>query len=219
MTGVKVQLIANDGTSNEVETDNTGKYEFKLIPLTSYEIVVNTEGYLKKSVNETTMGVEFNKTFVVDLVIDPIKKEIILPLIKYDFNKAELRAESIVDLDKLVESLLDNPNVVIELKSHTDFVGSNAQNNKLSQQRANACIAYLVSQGIDAGQLVAKGMGEKEPFVIEEKEGRFKVGDVLTESYIKKIRFKKNREKAHQYNRRTSFKVLREDYVPTNDNK
>ncbi|MBT5273459.1 MAG: OmpA family protein, partial [Flavobacteriales bacterium] len=219
MTGVKVQLIANDGTSNEFETDNTGKYEFKLIPLTSYEIVVNTEGYLKKSVNETTVGVELNKTFVVDLVIDPLKKEIILPLIKYDFNKAELRAESIVDLDKLVESLLDNPNVVIELKSHTDFVGSNAQNNKLSQQRADACIAYLVSQGIDVGQLVAKGMGEKEPFVIEEKEGRFKVGDVLTESYIKKIRFKKNREKAHQYNRRTSFKVLREDYVPTNDNK
>ena len=219
MTGVKVQLIANDGTANQVKTDNTGKYEFKLIPLTSYEIVVNTEGYLKKSVNETTVGVELNKTFVVDLVIDPIKKEIILPLIKYDFNKAELRAESIVDLDELVESLLDNPNVVIELKSHTDFVGSNAQNNKLSQQRADACIAYLVSQGIDAGQLVAKGMGEKEPFVIEEKDGRFKVGDVLTESYIKKIRFKKNREKAHQYNRRTSFKVLREDYVPTNDNK
>ena len=159
------------------------------------------------------------KHLLLILVIDPIKKEIILPLIKYDFNKAELRAESIVDLDKLVESLLDNPNVLIELKSHTDFVGSNAQNNKLSQQRANACIAYLVSQGIDAGQLVAKGMGEKEPFVIEEKDGRFKVGDVLTESYINKIRFKKTRVRAHQYNRRTSFKVLREDYVPTNDNK
>ena len=219
MTGVKVQLIANDGTTNEVKTDNTGKYAFKLMPLTSYEIVVNTEGYLKKSVSETTMGVELNKTFINDFSITPIKKEIILPLIKYDFNKAELRAESIVDLDKLIESLLDNPNVVIELKSHTDFVGSNAQNNKLSQQRADACIAYLVSQGINLEQLVAKGMGEKEPFVIEEKDGRFKVGDVLTESYIKKIRFKKNREKAHQYNRRTSFKVLREDYVPTNDNK
>jgi len=41
----------------------------------------------------------------------------------------------------------------------------------------------------------------------------------LTESYIKKIRFKKNKEKAHQYNRRTSFKVLREDYIPENENK
>ena len=62
-------------------------------------------------------------------------------------------------------------------------------------------------------------MGEIEPFVIEKEDGRFKIGDVLTEAYIKKIKFKKNREKAHQYNRRTSFKVLREDYVPTNDNK
>ena len=58
-------------------------------------------------------------------------------------------------------------------------------------------------------------MGEKEPFIITEKDGRFDVGDVLTESYIKKIKFKKNREKAHQYNRRTSFKVISEEYVHT----
>ena len=51
-------------------------------------------------------------------------------------------------------------------------------------------------------------MGESEPYVIETNQGRFKEGDVLTESYIKKIRFKKNREKAHQFNRRTSFKVI-----------
>jgi len=219
MTGVKVQLISSDGTTNEIKTDNTGKYEFKLMPLTSYEIVVNTEGYLNKSVNETTIGVELNKTFIIDLIIDPIKKEIILPLIEYDFNKYDLRAEAIIDLDNLAEALLDNPNVVIELKSHTDFVGSTAQNNKLSQQRAEACVAYLINKGIEAGQLVARGMGEKEPFVIEVKDGRFKEGDVLTESYIKKIRFKKNKEKAHQYNRRTSFKVLREDYIPENENK
>ncbi len=214
MTGIKVQLIGNDGTTNEVETDNTGIYEFVLKPLTSYEIVVNTEGYLNKSVNETTVGIENNKVFVIDLSVDPVKKEVILPRIEYDFNKFDLRPQSIADLDILAETLKDNLNVIIELKSHTDYVGSNAQNNKLSQQRADACVAYLISQGIDAGQLVARGMGEKEPFVIETKDGRFKEGDVLTESYIRKIRFKKNREKANQYNRRTSFKVLREDYVP-----
>ena len=214
MTGVKVQLIGNNGTENEVKTDNTGKYSFKLEPLTSYELVIDIQDYLTKIVRETTEGIELNKTFIIDINVDPIKKEIILPLIKYDFNKFDLRPESIVDLDKLVESLLDNPNVVVELKSHTDFIGSNAQNNKLSQQRADVCVSYLVTKGIDVGQLVAKGMGENEPFVIEEKDGRFKVGDVLTESYIKKIRFKKNKEKANQYNRRTSFKVLREDYIP-----
>lgn len=219
MTGIKVQLIGSDGSTNEVETDNTGSYKFVLKPLTSYEVVVNTEGYLNKSVNETTVGIENNKVFVVDLSIDPVKKEIILPRIEYDFNKYDLRPEAIIDLDNLAEALLDNPNVIIELKSHTDYIGSNAQNNKLSQQRADACVAYLVEKGIPAGQLVARGMGEKEPFVIEEKDGRFKVGDVLTESYIRKIRFRKNREKANQYNRRTSFKVLSEDYVPENENK
>ena len=213
MTGIKVVLIGNDGTTNDVITDNTGVYEFTLKPLTSYEIVVNTEGYLNKSVNETTLGVENNKVFIIDFPVDPIKKEVILPRIEYDFNKYELRPQSIADLDLLAETLKDNLNVVIELKSHTDYIGSDAQNNKLSQQRADACVAYLISQGIDSGQLVARGMGENEPFVIESKDGKLKEGDVLTEKYIKNIRFKKNKEKANQYNRRTSFKVLREDYI------
>jgi len=221
MTGVKVQLIGNDGTANEVTTDNTGKYSFKLEPLTSYEIVVNKEGYLTKIARETTEGIELNKVFLVDLSVDPIKKEIILPLINYDFNKFDLRPESIIDLDQLAEALLDNPNVVIELKSHTDYIGLDFHNNKLSQQRADACVSYLIEKGIDSEQLVAVGMGENEPYVITEQDGRFKVGDVLTESYINKIRFKKNKDKANQYNRRTSFKVIREDYVPdsTNQNK
>jgi peptidoglycan-associated lipoprotein len=214
LTNVKVQLVGSDGSTDEVVTDNTGTYQFTLKPLTSYELVINTEGYLKKSVNETTVGIENNKVFVIDLSVDPVKKEIILPRIEYDFAKWNLRPQSIADLDILVEALKDNPNVIIELKSHTDYRGTDAQNNILSQKRADVCIAYLVSQGIDAGQLVASGKGEAEPFVIEEKDGRFKIGDVLTESYIKKIRFKKNKEKANQYNRRTSFKVIREDYVP-----
>ena len=214
LTKIKVQLTGNDGLTDEAVTDNTGAYQFILKPLTSYELIINTEGYLKKSVNETTLGIENNKVFVIDFELDPVKKEIILPRIEYDFAKWDLRSQSIADLDILTETLKDNPNIVIELKSHTDYRGTDAQNNILSQNRADVCIAYLVSQGIDAGQLVAIGKGEAEPFVIENKKGRFKVGDVLTERYISKIRFNKNTEVAHQYNRRTSFKVIREDYVP-----
>jgi peptidoglycan-associated lipoprotein len=214
LTNVKVQLTGNDGTVKEVATDNTGTYQFTWKPLTSYELEINMEGYLNKSVNETTVGVEHNKVFVIDLSVDPVRKEIILPRIEYDYAKWDLRPQSIADLDMLTETLKDNPNVIIELKSHTDYRGKDAQNNILSQKRADVCIAYLVSQGIDAGQLVAVGKGETEPFIIEKKNGRFKIGDVLTEHYIGKIRFKKNKEKANQYNRRTSFKVLREDYVP-----
>jgi peptidoglycan-associated lipoprotein len=151
--------------------------------------------------------------------MDPVKKEIILPKIEYDFAKWNLRDKSISDLDMLAEALKDNPNVVIELKSHTDFVGDNKSNVRLSQKRADACVSYLVSVGIDPGQLIAVGVGENEPFVIEKKKGRFKEGDVLTESYINKIKMRKNKKKAHQYNRRTSFKVLREDYVSQSESK
>ena len=213
LTGVTVQIINSNGIKTEIVTDNTGTYSCELQPLTSYEIVVQNEGYLKKTSAVTTEDIHHNKTFVVDLNIDPIKKEIILPRIEYDFAKWDLREQSIIDLDILVQTLRDNPNIVIELSSHTDYRGTNNQNVKLSQKRADACVNYLIDKGISSDRLIAVGKGESEPFVIEKKDGRLKVGDVLTEGYIKKIRFKKNKEKAHQYNRRTTFKVLREDYI------
>ena len=138
----------------------------------------------------------------------------------YHKKKCDTTYVDIMSKNKELEKLLkDNPNVVIELKSHTDFIGNNRSNQRLSQKRADACVDYLVGIGIDPGQLVAVGAGENEPFVIEVKDGRFKEGDVLTESYIRKIKFKKNKNKAHQYNRRTSFKVLREDYIPQSEGK
>ena len=219
LTNTKVVLSSSEGVAIETKTDNTGSYTFKLDPLLSYEILASLDGYLNKKITETTVGIDENKVFIVDLIMNPVKKEIILPKIEYDFAKWNLRDKSISDLDMLAESLLDNPNVIIELKSHTDFVGNNKSNLRLSQKRADACVDYLISVGIDAGQLVAVGAGEDEPFVIENKDGRFKEGDVLTESYINKIKFKKNKKKAHQYNRRTSFKVLREDYVSQSENK
>jgi peptidoglycan-associated lipoprotein len=219
LTGANVILSSTDGKVKETQTDNTGSYMFKLDPLRSYEILVSVEGYLNKKLTETTVGIDENKVFIVDAILDPVKKEIILPKIEYDFAKWNLRDKSISDLNMLAEALKDNPNVVIELKSHTDFVGNNRSNQRLSQKRADACVDYLVGIGIDPGQLVAVGAGENEPFVIEVKDGRFKEGDVLTESYIRKIKFKKNKNKAHQYNRRTSFKVLREDYIPQSEEK
>ena len=218
LTNTRVVLSSSEGVAIETKTDNTGSYTFKLDPLLSYEILASLDGYLNKKMTETTVGIDENKVFIVDLIMNPVKKEIILPKIEYDFAKWNLRDKSISDLDMLAESLLDNPNVIIELKSHTDFVGNNKSNLRLSQKRADACINYLISVGIDAGQLVAVGAGEDEPFVIENKDGK-RNGDVLTESYINKIKFKKNKKKAHQYNRRTSFKVLREDYVSQSENK
>ncbi|MBT6013770.1 MAG: OmpA family protein [Flavobacteriales bacterium] len=215
VTNSKVKLVGDDGSAVEFITDNTGSYNFELTPLTSYEIIVTKEGYLNNKVTETTVGIEGNTDLVKDINIDPIKKEIILPRIEYDFAKSDLRPQSILDLDLLIITLNENPNITIELNSHTDFRGTDKQNNALSQKRADACIEYLISKGIPADRLLANGKGESTPYVMDQKDGKLKVGDVLSVSYINKFRFKKNKEKAHQYNRRTTFKVLTEDYVPT----
>ena len=147
----------------------------------------------------------------MDFKLDPVKKEIILPRIEYDFAKFDLREKSKQDLDKLVTTLNDNPDVKIELKSHTDFVEVTYKTKDYHRKRADECVRYLTEKGISKNRITALGMGESEPYVMEQKDGNLKVGDVLTESYIKKMRFRKNRDKANQYNRRTTFKVLIED--------
>ena len=226
VTGAKVKLVGDDESALEVTTDNTGSYNFELSPLTTYEILVSKEGYLNNKVAETTVGIKINTDIVRDISIDPIKKEIILPRIEYDFAKSELRPKSILDLDLLIITLNENPNITIELNSHTDFRGTTSQNSKLSQERANVCVEYLISNGIAPDRLVANGKGESEPYVLTAEDAKnderggffakkiFKEGDVLTESYINKLK-KKFKEVAHQYNRRTAFKVLSEDYSAT----
>ena len=228
VTGATVKLVGDDDTALELTTDNTGSYNFELSPLTTYELIVSKKGYLNNKVIETTVGIEVNTDLVKDINIDPIKKEIIMPRIEYDFAKWDLRPQSTLDLDLLVITLNENPNITIELNSHTDFRGTSAQNVILSQKRADVCIQYLISKGISADRLVANGKGESEPYVLTKEDSEhdqrggffrkkiFKEGDVLTESYINKLKAK-FKDIAHQYNRRTAFKVLTEDYIPSEE--
>ena len=137
-----------------------------------------------------------------------------MPRIEYDFAKSDLRIKSTLDLDVLAEGLLDNTNVVVELVSHTDELGSISSNLELAKKRGDACVDYLLSKGVDLGQIKSRYVGENEPHVIDIQVGNFNVGDVLTKSYINSIKSKEDKEKAHQYNRRTIFNILRDDYVP-----
>ena len=219
VTGANVKLVGDDNLAVEVTTDNTGIYYFDLTPLRSYEIIVNREDYLNNKVTETTVGIEVNTDIVRDITITPIKKEIIMPRIEYDFAKWDLRPQSILDLDLLIITLNENPNIIIELKSHTDFRGTEKQNLMLSQKRADACIQYLISKGIDMDRLVSSGKGESQPYKLEANDAKhdqrgglftkkiFKEGDILTESYINKLK-NKFKETAHQYNRRTTFTII-----------
>lgn len=155
---------------------------------------------------------------MVTIPLTAIDKPIELPNIFYDFGKWDLRPESMVSLDKLVETLNDNSNVTIELMSHTDSRDTEEYNLDLSQKRAQSVVQYLIEKGIAPDRLSAKGYGESTPKVVDEsiaeQNAFLKVGTTLAEQFINTLATEEQKEIAHQINRRTEFRVLRTDYVP-----
>lgn len=134
---------------------------------------------LKKPVTDTT--------FQTEIVLEKlfVGKTFRLENIYYDLDKFDIRSDAAVELDKLVQILKDNPQIKIELGSHTDTRGSDLYNTRLSQKRAESVINYLAVKGISKERLTAKGYGETELIIQEAKN-----------------------EEEHQVNRRTEFKVL-----------
>lgn len=111
-------------------------------------------------------GTEKNGTVIKEVCLNRLKEgdQLVLKDIYYDFDKATLRPESIVQLDKAYEFLQRNPGIKLELSSHTDSRASNAYNQDLSQRRAQSCVNYLTKvKGVPAGRIVAKGYGETKP--------------------------------------------------------
>jgi outer membrane protein OmpA-like peptidoglycan-associated protein len=88
---------------------------------------------------------------------------VVLKNIFFDVNKFELKPESQVELDKVIQLLNDNPSVKVEISGHTDNVGKPADNLTLSNNRAKAVVNYLISKKIAVQRLTAKGYGETKP--------------------------------------------------------
>lgn len=223
IVGAKLTLKGSDGTTVEAISEADGSYKFTLNPNTDYQILALKEKYLNANAGESTKGLEENKEFNVDICLESIKEPIELPNIEYDLGKWDLRPESMVSLDKLVETLNNNPNIVIELGSHTDFRSDNQYNLELSQKRAQSVVNYLIEKGIEPERLVAKGYGESTPKKVDKKmaeryPGFLQEGQVLTEKFIKSLSTVEEQEVCHQYNRRTEFKVIREDFVSKKQN-
>jgi peptidoglycan-associated lipoprotein len=234
--GVTVKLVGSDGSSVETKTDAAGHYKFAengsnryVNTNTSYIITASVandikttqapQGFLSSSdkAKETTVGVEEAKTFKHDFCLVPIERFIRFPDVNYDLGSAELLPESKDSLDYLYQTLIDNPSFVIELSSHTDYRGSDAANQKLSEARAKSCVDYLISKGINPARLKAKGYGEKAPLEVKDADG--KVMYTLSEAYINKVTKGKPKEEYEalmRKNRRTVFSVLSKDFVDPN---
>ena len=220
LVGSTVKSVGSDGITVESTTDEEGSFRFMLKPATDYVFVASQPGYLNGKERESTRGMDQSKEFEVTIYLASVTRVIELPNIFYDYAKWDLRPESMVSLDNLVETLEDNPNVTIELMSHTDSRGTPADNIELSQKRAQSVVDYLISKGIQPDRLKARGYGESQPKVVDEKVKAqydfLQLGDILTEAFINQLPSVELQEKAHQVNRRTEFRVLSTDYIPQN---
>jgi outer membrane protein OmpA-like peptidoglycan-associated protein len=113
----------------------------------------------------------------------------------FDFGKSSLRSESYIELDKLFDFLVKNSTINIEISGHTDTRGDDKENLLLSEARAKSVHSYLIQKGIDAKRLSFKGYGETKP----------KISDVE----IGKLNSEADKERAHQSNRRTEYKIIK----------
>ena len=224
LQGVSIHIDGSDGSSYDAITNRDGYFNFgdeAIKQGVEYEVTYTKDTYVEIIDTVTTQDLTihdfestdegFLYTISVDLSMKVYRLPIVLPQIEYDLGSADLREMAKKDLDKLAEVLVTNEDLRIQLRSHTDFRSGDDFNLALSQKRADACVTYLIEQGIDPTRLEAIGMGESEPLVLQEDRSGFVKGAVLSQQFIEEIRSKRRRKLAHQMNRRTDFKQIESD--------
>jgi outer membrane protein OmpA-like peptidoglycan-associated protein len=209
LPNTKVNLLDSRGDiMQDYVTGDDGKFLFRVYENEDYTMVGETDGYLTKRQPYTTKGKAVDPSSLKDLITNitldtivvldkiEINKTFVLENIYYNFNRAEIREDAAKELDKLVQLLIDNPEIKIELGSHTDSVDTDSFNMLLSQRRAESAVNYIVQNGIAPDRIVAKGYGESKPIArntnpdgTDNPEGR-------------------------QKNRRTEFKILEVGVIP-----
>ena len=213
--GAVIRIVGNDGSNQKTYAKPDGSFSFPLERGVSYVMMAGAKGYLNARQEFTSDTAEEDAEYGIDFMLASITKPNILDNIFYDFDKATLRPESREALDGLVAMLRDNPNITIEMASHTDRKGTEEYNIALSQRRAKSVVDYLIAAGIAPDRLQARGYGESRPKTVTKRVARefpqFPVGQVLDEAYILTLT-DEDREIADQINRRTEFQVLSIDY-------
>ena len=156
-----------DGKNYGVARTNpaTGEYTIVLPYGINYDFTAGASGFIGISDNLDLTNIGEYKEIKRDLYLVPIEVGATVRLnnIFFETGKAELKSESFSELNRVIKFLQDNPNVKIELSGHTDNVGDKGFNKSLSQKRADAVLAYLTQNGIDASRLVAAGYGMEKP--------------------------------------------------------
>ena len=210
-----IRIVGNDGSNQKAVGKDDGTFQFNLQRGVKYVMMAGAKGYLNGKQEFESDTLEQDAEYGVDFILAAMHKPQVVENIFYDFDKATLRPESKKALDEMAQMLKDNPNVAIEMASHTDRKGSDKYNEGLSQRRAQSVVDYLVAAGVERERLQPHGYGESRPKTVTKRIARlypqFKEGDVLNEEFIKGLS-PENQDAADQINRRTEFQVLTVEY-------
>ncbi len=154
----------------------TGSFLVTIPSNKNYALNVSKDGYLFYSDHfAMTDKHDALHPFLKDIPLRKIKigETVILKNIFYETNSFELKDESVVELDKLRDFLVKNKTIIIELSGHTDNIGTDAYNQKLSEKRANSVKEFLNKHGIVAGRITSRGYGKTQPVAgNDNEEGR-----------------------------------------------
>ena len=210
-----IRIVGDDGSNQKEVARDDGSFSFNLQRGVKYVMMAGAKGYLNVKQEFESDTAEEDADYAVDFILASISKPQVVENIFYDFDKATLRPESKEALDEMAQMLRDNPNVTIEMGSHTDRHGSDAYNENLSDRRAKSVIDYLIGAGIAADRLKWQGYGESRPKTVTKRINRefpqFPEGTVLNEEYVQTLS-EADQEAADQINRRTEFQVTSIDY-------
>ncbi len=215
-----IRIVGNDGSNQKAVAKPDGTFRFDLQRGVSYVMLAGANGYLNGRQQFTSDIEEEDAEYNVDFILAAMDKPQVIENIFYDYNKATLRPESKTALDSMVQVLNDNPYITIEMGAHTDRVGGDEYNLKLSDRRAKSVVDYLIAAGIDSARLQSHGYGRSMPKIVTKRIARlypqFNEGDTLHEAFVMALS-KEDRAAADQINRRTEFQVLTTNYYRTFD--
>lgn len=206
-----IRIVGNDGSNQKEVARDDGSFSFALQRGVKYVMLAGAKGYLNQKQEFASDSTMEDANYWVEFILPSISKPSVVENIFYDYDKADLRPESKTALNELIAVLHDNPNVTIEMASHTDRWGSDVYNINLSERRAKSVVDYLVENGISRDRLQPHGYGKSRPKTVTKRIARlypqFKEGDILTEEFIKTLS-EEDQQAADQINRRTEFSVL-----------
>jgi len=211
----RLRIVGDDGTNSKLNVRKDGTFKIKINKDAKYVLLASARGYLNQTAAVNTYDLIDSKTYDQHFSLAPISKPVTMDNIFYEFGKWDLTPSSETGLQSLVKLLNDNPNITIELASHTDHVGDSISNRLLSEKRAESVVNYLIRSGIEQERLTPVGYGESKPVVadaaIHKRLPFIPIGQALDEQFIQSLP-PQQQEQCQQINRRTEFKVLKTTY-------